>query len=228
MKRPYIICHMMTSIDGKIDGDFFDDEKFERLGDIYEEIKLKVSDAWGNGSNTHKMYFGNKEVDFSKYNTENVKYEDKVAVDKKNPYVVCFDRTGKVNWENNYLEYPDNVKNKVVEVLTKSVRKEFIAYLDSLDISYIFAGEKEIDLNIAMEKLYELFNIKTFAITGGSIINGAFLNAGLIDEISLVIAPVVSGNINEKTIIDGDSDNDFKLKETKILPDNGLHLTYKK
>lgn len=230
MQKPYVNCVMMISIDGKIDGNFFDDERAALLGDLYEEIKLERSDAWGNGSTTHKMYFGDNDVNFSKYqNYKNIAYEDKIILDDC-PYVVCFDSKGKVNWNTKYLEYPEGVKNRVVEVLTKKVQPEFLAYLDEYEIPYIFAGEDSIDLKIALDKLSSLFNIKRFAICGGGKINGAFFQQNLVDEITLVVAPFIEGTTKGKSIADADISlsSHFYLKEMKTLPDNGILLTYVK
>ena len=57
---------MMTSIDGKIEGDFIHDHN-EELGDWFELQKLEDTDAWGNGSNTHEKYFSDASIDLSPY-----------------------------------------------------------------------------------------------------------------------------------------------------------------
>ena len=38
MNRPHIICHMVTSIDGKVTGDFLYRPECEKATDIYYEI----------------------------------------------------------------------------------------------------------------------------------------------------------------------------------------------
>ena len=38
MNRPYIICHMMTSIDGKVTGDFLFQNECSEATDIYYQI----------------------------------------------------------------------------------------------------------------------------------------------------------------------------------------------
>ena len=38
MNRPYIICHMLQSIDGRISGQFFHDENTQNLSSIYKEM----------------------------------------------------------------------------------------------------------------------------------------------------------------------------------------------
>lgn len=43
-------------------------------------------------------------------------------------------------------------------------------------------------MNLAMEKLYDLFDIHTLMLGGGGILNWSFIQAGMCDEISVVIA----------------------------------------
>lgn len=64
--------------------------------------------------------------------------------------------------------------------------------MQSLDIPYIFAGEKEIDVKLALHKLKTLFNSETLLLEGESVINGAFERADVIDGLSLVVAPVIA------------------------------------
>lgn len=141
MFKPYVSLLMLISIDGKIDGSFINDYNQE-LGDYYEELKLEISEAWGNGSSTHKIYFGYETIDISKYKNSKVDYEDNI-VKSEFPYVVSFDTNGKVKWKDNLLIYPDNIKNQVLVVTTKKSSAEYIAYLKEKKIAYIFAGEKK-------------------------------------------------------------------------------------
>ena len=229
MFKPYVSLLMLTSIDGKIDGSFIDDYN-EELGDYYEELKLEISDAWENGSNTHKIYFSDENIDISKYKNAKINYEDKI-IKSEYPYVVSFDSKGKVKWKDNLLIYPDNIKNQVIVVTTKKAAPEYIAYLDEKKISYIFAGEEKIDLNIALDKLYRLFDIKRFAITGGAIINAEFFKENLIDKIMIMIAPFIDGSKNATISESADGlslSREFKFSEVRKLKNDGLLLIYKK
>jgi riboflavin biosynthesis pyrimidine reductase len=80
----------------------------------------------------------------------------------------------------------------IVEVLCEDAKDAYLAWLRSAGISYIFAGSKEMDLSLALSKLRSLFNIRTLLLEGGSVLNGAFAREGLIDELSLVTAPVTA------------------------------------
>ena len=47
------------------------------------------------------------------------------------------------------------------------------------------------------------FCVERVAITGGGHINGAFLEAGLIDEVSVMIGPGIDGRKNMAAVFDG-------------------------
>ncbi len=68
-----------------------------------------------------------------------------------------------------------------------------LAGLRSEGVSYIFAGETELDLSLTLEILNRELGVKRLLLEGGGGANGAFLRAGLIDEISLVVCPAVDG-----------------------------------
>lgn len=229
MNRPYIIMTMMTSIDGKIEGDFIHEHNAE-LGDWFEYQKLKDTDAWGNGSNTHEKYFSDKSVDLSAYAGAEPVAEDYVVL-KQSPYVVSFDTTGKVLWNTGCLRFPDDVCNHVLVVTTHKVRPEYVAHLQNLEIPYIYAGDTAIDLHVALDKLYTLFGVKRFAIVGGATINARFIKEDLIDEIRLVIAPFIDGS-RELTIAETPDNSrltkQFVLHEVTKLENDGVLITYKK
>src|SRR5262249_50695988 len=78
-------------------------------------------------------------------------------------------------------------------VLTQAVSESHLAGLRQDGVSYIFAGEREIDLPAALEMLNRDLGIRRLLLEGGGAANGALLQAGLVDELSLVIAPSVEG-----------------------------------
>ena len=78
----------------------------------------------------------------------------------------------------------------VIEVLSKSVDKRYLAYLKSIGVSYIFAGDDGSDIAAALDKLVNYFGICNLLLEGGSEINGAFAEAGMIDELSLLVTPL--------------------------------------
>ena len=230
MNRPYIICHMLSSIDGKVTGKFLEDENVIPATNIYYEINRNLNaDCFicGRGtmesSFTHGFY-----PKLSKYANVDIDYDDYVADNEFNTYAVAMDRYGKLGWVSNIIEDedPGYDKHHIIEVLTKSVKKEYLAYLKDIGVSYIFAGDNDLDISLAMTKLYNLFNIKVALLEGGSIINGTFLKTDLIDEISLVIAPITAEKEDKSVFYDGNI-NYYKIKNIKKVNDI-IILNYKR
>jgi 5-amino-6-(5-phosphoribosylamino)uracil reductase len=81
----------------------------------------------------------------------------------------------------------------IVAVIGEHVPDQYLAELREDGVSYLFAGAKGEDLPLAMKTLGEAFAVETLLLEGGGLINGAFLNARLIDEISLLVYPGIDG-----------------------------------
>ena len=83
-----------------------------------------------------------------------------------------------------------------------------------------------------MQKLKELFGIQSMLLSGGGIVDWAFLQAGLIDEISLVIPPVIDGGTGLASAFDDSafavnhSPAGLALKDAQRLDGNVLWLRY--
>ena len=95
---------------------------------------------------------------------------------------------------------------------------------DSLHISWIVCGETHIDLHKAVEILYTEFGVERMAVVGGGTINAAFLNAGLLDEVSILLGPGIDGRKGMTATFDGLPLNTepVNLKLLSVQPyDNG-------
>ncbi|RMC48564.1 deaminase [Lactobacillus sp. ESL0263] len=228
MKRSKVIVHMYVSIDGKIDGEYGSNISSQ----YYSDELFKLSNADANGRETIQMYAApdNSNIDLSKYPTDKIEYTDWLPDINSQTWSVSFDRKGKCNWTKNYFEYNGH-KMHAVEIVTKQASKNYLAYLRSLRIPYIISGEQEFDLTEVLTKLKQNFNITTLAVCGGSIIDGVFLKAHLVDEISLVVAPHVNGDSKQKSAFDTLGkyvEDSFVFKSSKKLADGGVHLLFKK
>lgn len=235
MNRPYIICHMVTSIDGKVTGDFLFRPECSRSTEIYYEINRSIkSNGFICGRVTMEGSFtGGWYPDLTKY--EPVRHDigikmDYMLDDMTGFYAVAFDPKGRLGWKSNRIIDPDGDPGydgaQIIEVLTEHVDERYLGYLEEMEIPYIFAGETEIDVDFALFKLKNIIGCETLLLEGGSIINGAFQRAGAIDELSLVTAPIVAGE-NSKTLFTDSVISDFELVKSEMQ--NGtLILNYKK
>ncbi len=228
--RPYVICHMMTSIDGKVTGDFLYSEKGTAVSETYYEINRHLKgDAFACGRVTMESSFTNGfKPDLSAFSDVDVPSSDYIAM-KHNYYAVSFDTNGKVGWTDSKIYDDDEGYNDcyIIEVLSENTPKEMLSYYRSVGVSYIFAGENSIDIKTALNKLYRIFGIKKLLLEGGSIINGAFLRTNVVDELSLVIAPIVA-NKNDKSLFMDSDMCEFMLKSVKPMQDNSVWLRFEK
>ena len=158
-----------------------------------------------------------------------VERADFVANNKATRYAVSFDRRGRLGWKTSEIvdEDPGYGGAHIIEVFCENVADAYLAYLQKVGISYVFAGKTEMDLAIAVEKLKGLFDIKVLLLEGGSVINGAFQRAGLIDELSLVQAPIVA-EADDKPLFEGSALENYRLEEAKVLGEGALWSRYKK
>ncbi len=227
MNRPYIICHMVTSIDGKVTGDFLFRPECEKATEIYYDINRNLkSDGFICGRVTMEGSFTNGWYpDLSKY--EPKEKTDYIPDDLSGFYAVAFDRKGRLGWRSARIidDDPGYGGAQIIEVLTEQVDERFLGYLKTMNIPYIFAGENEIDIEAALRKLKNIFGAETLLLEGGSVINGAFLRAGVIDELSLVVSPNIADK-DDKPLFWDSSLSDFNLIRSDAK-DGVLILNYK-
>ena len=232
MNRPYIICHMVTSIDGKVTGDFLSRPECEKATDVYYELNREYNKNGASGFicgrvTMESSFTGGWYSDLTKYEPIENK-QDFIPDNLSGFYAVSFDPKGKLGWKSNKIvdEDPGYGDAQIIEVLTEQVDGRYLAYLQSMGIPYIFAGETEIDVKIALEKLKSLMGINSILLEGGSIVNGYFQRVGVVDELSLVVAPIIA-DADDKPLFMNITVSGFELKETKKY-DDVIWINYKK
>lgn len=119
----------------------------------------------------------------------------------------------------------------MIEVLTEQVSDAYLAYLRGFDISYMFAGEKELDCTLTLQKLKRLFHIDRLMAAGGGLMNASLLQEGLIDELSLVLSPLVDGGraasiFDRAAFLPERGAAAFALQNVERLEGSGLWLRY--
>ena len=70
-------------------------------------------------------------------------------------------------------------------------------------VKFFFSGDERVDLVALMSYLHEE-GIEKLMLEGGSTLNFSMIKAGLIDEISICVAPMIVGGANAKTFFDGE------------------------
>ncbi len=195
MDRPTVICHMLMSLDGKIDGSFFyAPETAPALCKYGEVRKLYDCKAVIYGTTTMAEGYADGFVSELPETKSTFPREDYLGDSDVKNYIVSLDGVGVLQWHGKYLEKKGRPKAHIIEVLTEKVPDSYLSYLRGFDISYIFAGKETIDCALLLRKLKALFCIDRVMLAGGGVTNQAFAAAGLIDELSIVLAPTADGD----------------------------------
>jgi riboflavin biosynthesis pyrimidine reductase len=193
--RPHIICHMLCSIDGKIDGGALravsDQGDYETAGTTLD------GDAWVCGRTTMEQHFAEREPFASRTNRPAGAQPAHVARHAKS-YAISVDTTGKLRWASGDLD-----GDHLICIVSERAPEDYLSMLRDKGISYIVAGEGAVDLVKAVNLLGEPFGIRRLLLEGGGHINGAFLQSDLIDEVSILLAPGIDGRHEIPAVFDG-------------------------
>ncbi|EHL07103.1 hypothetical protein HMPREF0322_02261 [Desulfitobacterium hafniense DP7] len=227
---------MMTSLDGKIIGSYMDTPEGEAAGKAFYNIAF--------GSNPHYQHQGwlsgrvTTDDNFTFYkqpaldeDAPPVPEGDFVALPNAPMYYVSVDPSGKLGWESSQLTYEDTTAH-VLEVLTEKAGNAYKAFLLKLGISYIIAGKDALDYALAMAKLKSLFGIQSLMLGGGGVLNWSFIQAGMCDELSVLIAAAADGSSETPTLFEArsglaaESPVGFTLKSAEVKEGGSVWLRY--
>ena len=226
MTRPRVICHMVASVDGRIVPSGW--PVVDVVRELYEQVHTKYdADGWICGRVTMEPFAKKLRRD-AEVNREHLgdPREDFVAPGPHESYAFAVDASGRLAWESSDID-----GDHVVALLSERVSNEYLAFLRERGVSYVLAGAREVDLALALEKVSTLFAVTTLMLEGGGRINGGFLSAGLIDEVSLLLAPIADGRVGTPALFDvggGDvSPRRLALEAVERLADDMLWLRYR-
>ncbi len=193
--KPYIICHMMTSVDGRIDCAMT--EHLPGVQEYYATLDALQAPTRVSGRVTAELEMA---LPGSFVRTTDTPL-GKEAFSKKQAaagYEIVMDTKGTLLWEQ--LEADER---PLLIITSEQVSKEYLAYLDSKNISWIACGRQQIDLVRACAILAQEFGVKRIAVVGGGHINAGFLAAGMLDEVSMLIGAGIDGRGGMAAVFDG-------------------------
>lgn len=198
--KPYIISHMMESVDGRIDCAMT--EQIEPSNVYYDVLDKLNCPTTLEGRVTMQIHFAEPQPFHASDNTPIGKTEfHKASVEKG--YAVALDTHGRLCW-------PSNIHDgkPLLVVTSEDCPKAYHDTLTRQGISWIAVGKKRIDLKQMTEILNKEFGVERMAVVGGGHINGSFLAEGLLDEISVMIGPGIDGRKGMASVFDGIEDQE--------------------
>lgn len=205
MTRPEIICHMITSLDGRLLADRWPCSE-DTLLQIYDDAAERLgAGGWIVGRRTMEHYLASGSPAPGPARPSR---PDHIAPHDGASIGICFDRHGSLQPESGEID-----GEHLVLVLSETVSDAHVEMLIARGVSVIFAGPEGDRLDEALERIGAAFGVTRLLLEGGGRMNGVFLAADLIDETSTLIYPVVDGQSGVAAIYDNDSTTEARRLE---------------
>jgi riboflavin biosynthesis pyrimidine reductase len=225
--KPQVICLMASSVDGRTLPSRWRPkgaagEAFER---VHDEL---AGDAWLVGRVTGQEFAKGKPYPLSTQQT--FAREPWFARRDAKAYGIVLDANGKIAWGRS-----DIGGDPIVVVLSEAVGDAHLAGLRREGVSYVFAGKSKLDLELTLDIVGRELGVKRLLLEGGGGTNGAFLRAGLVDELNLIICPAVDGAKGSPSVFDSTEAEagqpapvtGITLESNQALADGAMLLRYR-
>lgn len=107
------------------------------------------------------------------------------------------DGRGRIRWTEKHPNWD------VLVLVCRSTPVDYLSYLRRERICYLMAGGDRVDLAAALAEMATRLGVRCVLADSGGGLAGALLRAGLIDELSLSIAPALVGGLGTPSVLDG-------------------------
>lgn len=187
--RPYVICYLAVSLDGRLDGFEVDLEQY------YEIAARFQADAILTGSETSV-------VAIEKYSGMENTYDEgpapaRPAPGDGRPLLAVVDGSGRVRRWSVFQEAP--YWRGWIALLADSVPEAHRAYLASRNVDAQVFGPGRVDLALVLDRLRREYGVRRIRVDSGGRLNGALLRAGLVDEVHLRVCPWLAGGSSPRS-----------------------------
>jgi 2,5-diamino-6-(ribosylamino)-4(3H)-pyrimidinone 5'-phosphate reductase len=214
-----IIMHNQMSLNGAISGFQIDAGTYYKIvNDFKPEMYLIGSNAALSGIRL-----------FSKGASEETQkdFEKPLPVpNDQRPYWVIPDSEGKLENQLHVFRNYEHCRDVIV-LATDETPATYLRYLKERNYTTIVAGEIKVDFQKAFEKLHKSHPFETLLTDSGGMLSSTLFNKGLIDQLSLIISPVLTDKKNPRLFTElklGKRLISFEPKEVKVLENNEIWM----
>lgn len=228
-----VILHILSDLSGKIDGPMFSNLAIAPASKAYGEIRKKLNCqgvVYGLTTMAEGYCDGLSQV---QRGPDLEVFEDHQAETTTESFIVSLDPQGTLFFEKGELVRKNRASAHVIQVLTGAVSQNYLDELQEHGVSWIYAGKTAIDLPLVVHKLEKDWGITRLMVAGGGICDWAFARENLLDELSIVLAPIASADETSASVFRSmDKSEDlsvaYTLKEAEIQEGGALWLHYAK
>ncbi len=206
MARPRTQLYMLMSLDGKIstgNNDTLDfDQDLPKIAGVSEGL--------------HQYYDIEKTTDINSFNTGRVMA--KIGMNEPNKKIDKIPVTFIIA-DNSHLTLDgvNNLCKKTKRLLLATANKNHPGFSSKENNLEMILYKDKIGYTDLFNKLGSEYGMKRVTVQSGGSLNAVLLRAGLIDKISVVIAPLIVGGKDVSTLVDGESISSLK-ELSKIIP----------
>jgi 2,5-diamino-6-(ribosylamino)-4(3H)-pyrimidinone 5'-phosphate reductase len=115
----------------------------------------------------------------------------------------------------------------VILLVSQATPQRYLRYLDERQYEYHRFGRDCVDLRSALTFLAKNYHVKTIVTDTGRILGNLLLNQGLVDEISLLVHPVIVGKTSYNMFNEIEKNHDITLMKCERLEKQYIWLLYK-
>ena len=187
---PKVITHNAVSLDGSIAGFIIDVEKYYTIaGSLNPDAMLVGSSTAKSGIEMYSDGIPDERpVDFVK---------PRITAEDRRPYWVIPDSQGLLHGRLHIFRQFEHCKDVII-LLSEKSPESYVKYLMERNYDVIISGHEDIDLKISLEILANKYDCKVVMTDSGGNLNNALMEKGLVDEISLLINPILVDTHNPK------------------------------
>lgn len=182
--RPRVIMHNTVSVDGALTG-------FE------PDLGLHYRVAGGFGAGAHLIGSGTIVAGLELYGepapeTDAQRRRPEARADDGRPLWVILDSRGQLQGRLHALRGFEHCK-EVVVLVSAATPAAYLDYLTQREYPHHQLGEDRVELARALALLAEAYGVATVLTDAGPTLDALLLDAGLVDELSLIVAPLLVG-----------------------------------
>jgi 2,5-diamino-6-(ribosylamino)-4(3H)-pyrimidinone 5'-phosphate reductase len=222
-ERPWVICYLAVSLDGRLDGFEPDLERYYGIAARFGE------DAVLSGSETAvtaiERYAG------SENERDRGPAPAPAPPDDPRPLIAIVDGRGRVlRWS---VFQEAGYWGRFVALVASGVPETHRAYLASRNVDVLECGTDRVDLALALRRLAQEYGVRRVRVDAGGRLNGALLRAGLVDEVHLLVCPVLAGGVSPRAAFVADDlapgEEGLRLERTGVeaFDDGTVLLSYR-
>ena len=185
---PHVVHHGEASLDGRIDHIRPDVGRFYSLAaGFHEDAILTGADTLLQGAELPAQ--------------DDAEPPMPEAIGGDGPLFVVTDsrcRFDRWNWLRKQPYWRD-----AVALVAQASPAEGLERLAAKGVPVIVCGDRRVDLRAALETLAARHAVRTVRVDSGGALSGALVRAGLVDEVSVLLEPVLVGGVSPRTFLRG-------------------------